>query len=108
MDVWNSFPEATTAFLTLGSMPPEVNDTSMAILERFVVLLYDRTSTKTSVNDPRKQLFVKKGRQFDNITPTRAALLEHSKRAVFQADTSGLKLLLQALHCQVHKTRAGP
>ena len=79
------FSEATTAFLTLGSTPPEVNDTSMATLERFVVLLYDRTSAKTTVNDARKQLFVKKGRQFDNIPPTRAALLQHSKCAVFQA-----------------------
>ena len=50
-----------------------------------MVLLYDRTSEKTVVNDARKQMFVKKGRQFDTIPPTKAALLEHSKRAVLQA-----------------------
>ena len=85
MDTWNRFPEATTAFLSLTSTPSEVNDTCMATLERFVVLLYDRTSVKSCVDDARMQLFVKKGRQFDTIPPTRAALLEHSKRAVLQA-----------------------
>ena len=85
MDTWNRFPEATTAFLSLASTPSEVSDTNMATLERFVVLLYDRTSEKTVVNDARKQMFVKKGRQFDTIPPTRVALLEHSKRAVLQA-----------------------
>lgn len=85
MDTWNRFPEATTAFLSLASTPSEVSETCMATLERFVVLLYDRTSVKTVVNDARKQLFGKKGRQFDTIPLTRAALLEHSKRAVLQA-----------------------
>ena len=85
MDTWNSFPEVTSAFLSLGNTPAVVDDTCMAILERFVVLLYDRTSAQTAVNDARKQLFVKKGRQFDAIPPTRAALLERSKRAVLQA-----------------------
>ena len=85
MDTWNSFPEVTSAFLSLGNTPAVVDDTCMAILERLMVLLYDRTSAQTAVNDARKQLFVKKGRQFDAIPPTRAALLERSKRAVLQA-----------------------
>ena len=58
----------------------------MATLERFVVLLYYTTSTQTAVNDARKQLFVKKERQFDAIPLTRAALLDHAKRAVLQAE----------------------
>ena len=85
MDTCNSFPEVTTAFLSLGNTPPVVDDTNMSTLERFVVLLQDRTSAQNAVNDARKQLFEKKGRQFDAIPPTRAALLEHSKRAVLQA-----------------------
>ena len=84
MDTWKSFPEVTSAFLSLGNTPSVVDDSCMASLERFVVLLYDRTSAQTEVNGARKQLFVKKGRQFDAIPPTRAALLEHSKRAVLQ------------------------
>ena len=85
MDTWKSFPEVTSAFLSLGNTPPVVDNSCMASLERFVVLLYDRASAQTAVNGARKQLFVKKGRQFDGIPPTRAALLEHSKRAVLQA-----------------------
>lgn len=39
MDTCNSFPEVTTAFLSLGNTPPVVDDTNMSTLERFVVLL---------------------------------------------------------------------
>ena len=85
IDTWKSFPEATSTFFSLGNTPPVVDDSCMATLECFVVLLYDRKSAQTTVNGARKQLFVKKGRQFDAIPPTRAALLEHSKRAVLQA-----------------------
>ena len=45
----------------------------------------NRTSSKTSVNDARKQLFAQKGRALDAIPPTRAALVEHAKRAAYQA-----------------------
>ena len=48
-------------------------------------IIFGLYCTQTAVNDARKQLFVKKDRQFDAIPPTRAALLEHSKRAVLQA-----------------------
>ena len=54
-------------------------------LERFVVLLYDRTSTEEGVNRARKQLFSKKGRAIVGLPPTVAALIEHTKRAVYQA-----------------------
>ena len=50
-----------------------------------MVLMNDRTSSKTSVNDARKQLFAQKGRALDAIPPTRAALVEHAKRAAYQA-----------------------
>lgn len=85
MDTWNSFLDVTDVFLALANSPSEISLQMMETLERFVVLLYDRTSTKTAVNDARKQLFIQKGRQFDNIPPTRAALLEHVKRAAYQA-----------------------
>ena len=84
MDTWNSFPEVTSAFHTLASTPFEINDMCMTTLEHFVVLLYDRIINRTTVNDARKQLFVKKGRQFDAIPPTKGALPEHCKRAAYQ------------------------
>ena len=74
------------SFAALASTPEvQVVDSSMKKVERFVMILYDRTSTLEHVNDARKQLFTQKGRSIDGIPPTQAALLEHTKRAAFQA-----------------------
>ncbi len=51
--------------------------------ERFVILIYDRTSTCTDINKARKKLFAKKSSVM-RIPPTRAALEQHVKRAAFQ------------------------
>ncbi|KAL9951067.1 hypothetical protein ACROYT_G043662 [Oculina patagonica] len=84
--VWKSYPAITDAFLQLPTTPaPLVSEACMAHLEWFVILLYDRTSNKANVNEARKQLFPQKGRAYDAIPPTRAALLQHTKRAAYQA-----------------------
>ena len=67
-------------------MPSEVSEESMSLLERFVVLMYDRTSGIMEVNEARKQLFAHKGRTLENIPPTQAALKQHIKRACYQAN----------------------
>ena len=54
-------------------------------MEHFVVLLYDRASTEVKVNEARKHLFSQKGRPMDGLPPTRAALVEHTKRAAYQS-----------------------
>ena len=46
------------------------------MLERFVVLLYDRTSDLELVNDARKWLFTQKSRTLDNIPSTQASLIK--------------------------------
>lgn len=38
------------------------------------------------LDEAKKQLFARKAKVFDAIPPTEAALLEHTKRAVYQAD----------------------
>mgnify|MGYP001291673671 CR=1 FL=1 len=53
------------------------------LLQKYVVLLYERTSGCHAVNEQRKALFAK-GRQLDRIPPTEAALKEHVKRAAYQ------------------------
>ena len=83
-DVWNVFPELTPVLEALAASPEDINEECMAIIEMFVVLLYDRTSSLKSVNEVRQELFSKKSRSLDSIPPTRAALLQHAKRAVFQ------------------------
>ena len=54
-------------------------------IERYVVLLFDRTSRKKSVKDAKKQLFAEKGKALDDIPPTTVGLVEHTKRATYQA-----------------------
>lgn len=54
-------------------------------LERSVVLLYDRSSESSSVNEARLELFARKQRTYDYIPPSKAALVEHAKRAAYQA-----------------------
>lgn len=55
------------------------------LVERFIVLLYDQTCSLESVNEARKQLFTQKNRTIDRLPPTQAALIEHIKRAAYQA-----------------------
>ena len=57
----------------------------MPVLERFVVLMYDRSSICMNVNDAHKELFVHKGRSIESIPPTADALFQHSKRSVYQS-----------------------
>ena len=42
------------------------------VLDRFVILLYDRTSSEEYVNVARKQLFAQKGRPLDGLPPIKA------------------------------------
>ena len=78
------FPELTPVLHTLSSSPQYIDEESMSVLERFVVLLYDRTSNLTKVNEARHELFSKKSRDLECIPPTRAVLDQHVKRAVLQ------------------------
>ena len=83
-DTWMTFSDVTRAFCAMATSPHAV-DEWMELLERYVVLLYDRTSSQTSVNQARMELFTHKGRAIDGLPPTQAALIEHAKRAAYQA-----------------------
>ena len=76
--------DAVTAFCSLGSTPQQI-EPYFELIEQFIVLLYDRTTTHTSVNQARKELFAQKGRAIDLIPPTQAALIQHVKRTTYQA-----------------------
>ena len=84
-DVWRSVPNLTALFGHLSQTPQEVTDDNMQEIEIFVLLLYSRTSPFATVNAARKQLFSYGNRRLENIPPSRAALLQHVKRASFQA-----------------------
>ena len=56
----------------------------MPTLERYVVIMYHRTSDIHSVNEARQELVEVYHRLPERIPPTRGALLEHTKRSVHQ------------------------
>ena len=84
-DTWKVYGDATKAFLSLANAPQIVTDDAFSILERFVVLLYDRTSDEGNVDVCRNNLFTSKGRSLETIPPTQGALIQHIKRAAYQA-----------------------
>lgn len=59
----------------------------MLLIKRFVVLMYDRVSEASTVNEARKQLFTQKSRAIENLPPTKAVLVQHIKRTCYQAFT---------------------
>ncbi len=59
-----------------------IKDEDAAVLERFTILLYNRTSTIVNIDDARRELFTKRGRAMDALPPTKAALVQHIRRAV--------------------------
>ena len=83
-EVWCSFSPLTDALVQLSKCPKVISESSLKVIERFVVLLYDRTSSLNSVNDARLHLFTKKGRSLEGLPPTHEALLQHIRRTVFQ------------------------
>ena len=83
-ETWNQFDDVTKAFHSISEVPTEIEEESITLLERIVILFYDRTSQQTNIDKARKELFTKKGRIIENIPPTKGALIQHIKRAVLQ------------------------
>ena len=77
-------PQLTHIFNRLSRVPTSVTENDMNQIERYVVLLYQRTSELCHVNDARKHLFTK-SRKMENIPPTLNALEQHVKRVAYQA-----------------------
>ena len=78
--------EVTAAFQALSNAPTVgVVEEAMPILERYVTIMYDRTSTCMKVNDARRDLFTRKGRDIEAIPPTSDALRQHAKRSTYLA-----------------------
>ena len=85
---WQAYEQATETLEYIASHPFEHLDehsNQFKKIERLIVVLYDRTSPLTSINEAREELFCRKNRSVDRIPPTQNALLQHVKRAVYQA-----------------------
>ena len=84
---WMAYPAVTDAFISLLLQPGEITSESEVLhnIEQFVILIYSKGCTLSRVNDARKELFAVSRRSMDNIPPTQGALIQHIKRAVYQA-----------------------
>ena len=86
---WNilkSLPSVTPVFQTLSSTRTCAQvEECFPEIERFVVLLYDRSSECENTNQARRELFTRKDRPIEALPPTPAALLQHTLRSAFQA-----------------------
>ena len=87
-DALKCYPEAESLFEGFFSDPFKnvqvEDDGNFKILERFVVLMYSRTSLCHFVNDARLELYFGRSQNIENIPPTQNALLMHCKRAQYQ------------------------
>jgi len=53
--VWKNFPAVTDTLLQLAATPTSpISETCMEHLEHFLILMYNRTSNKTNVNEARR------------------------------------------------------
>ena len=57
---WKLLPELTYALLMLPGGPKEIPDDALNIIEKFIILLFDRTSACTKVDHARRKLFPRK------------------------------------------------
>ncbi len=87
-EAWNAYPEVTQAFNNMVAYPfhpVTVQSRDFQTLERFTIIMYDKTSTLHLVNEARKELFCQKNKAMENIPPTQDALLQHTRRVTLQA-----------------------
>ncbi len=73
---WKAYPSATAAFQYAYRNPfMKVNKNSVCfeLIERFTCVLYDKTTSITSVNDLRQDLFSKRAKLINSIPPTQVS-----------------------------------
>lgn len=84
-NAWMKHRDVDIAFKALNEITtPNIDDHTLDIIQRFVILMYDTNSKSTLVNDFRWAMF-KRNTSIEKIPPTLDALQQHIKRACFQA-----------------------
>ena len=84
--VWKSYPVMTNAFLEVYHHPFQEIDSDSEVfeqLQRFTVLLYDKSCNEQNVNHARRELFLIKSKSLENIPTIKDDLIQHIKRVVF-------------------------
>ena len=80
------YPEVIEVFIRASDLV-EMGERDFSIIQRYVILMYDRTSGIEDVNDCRKYLFTKNGRKIENCPPTKDALMQHVLRSKLVSNT---------------------
>ena len=81
-DTWTAYDEPTDAFAVMMDPVQAVHfDVFMPVIQRFVVVMYDRTSSSETLDEARLHFFAQKEKQIEAIPPTEAALLQRTKSA---------------------------
>ncbi len=84
---WLASPEVKDSCVTLSFpyMYSKLPEDIILKLERFVVIMYCRTSGDMNVNTAWMRLFSQMSRNIDNIPPRQADLDQHFKRSSYQS-----------------------
>ena len=90
---WQNTPGLTETLLALINAPTcfSLGSLHMQKLERLVVITYSKGCGLAKVNEARHRLFKSGKKTLENIPPSRAALIEHTKRALLQASFTGIE-----------------
>ena len=85
---WYHYPDVTEAFMFMAQNPfADVGTESyhFKLLERYTVVLYDKSSNVENIDKARKILYCQKDKTIESIPPTQDALLQHIRRVTYQA-----------------------
>ena len=77
--------EVVDVFTQLSKYPLLLDDENLETFEKFVVIMYNRSSSATGVNDAWLELYARKQRSFESISPTQAELFQYAYGAAYQA-----------------------
>lgn len=79
-------PDLTESLVTLTSDPEQINnDVHVQRLERMVVIMYSKSCGSSCIDEARHHLFTTGNKSLENLPPTQAVLIQHTKRALLQA-----------------------
>ena len=86
-DILTSYEDALEIFSAMFMNPFQhlnVEMNEFKIMQRFVILMYSKSSEFTMVNAARQEMFFQKNSNLDIIPPTENALFQHCLRAIYQ------------------------
>ena len=108
--VWTALPDLTQVLIDLTTAPAPVDEEfedATQTIERFVILLYDRTSTSTDVNKARCKLFARKNNVQLDTTNKCGPQAAYVRQACTRAGMSGARLCFLHQHCPPRPTGVG-